>query len=575
VQSTQAVSETQGAAKSDKPPKSLEPVADIAPAEVSAAVDPRVDPPKALVSAPKGGTDINNDLLPAVTSNKAGKAVEKRQPTAKIDVSAAKNATGVDPSKSAKAASKNQKLSDPSTTTQQAVLSRPSKGQSNTPTESIGKSSPISGGRSTQPRTLKVVPTSHAEITPKVGSASPSVPETPSVMNKPLSRRPSLNSIHAPGTPMSEKISENASVTSTSMSRANSPPPSKVGTAPIRHISKSQQKKERQARAKQAEDATKSEAAPSKSIAEESEIAPIIGRKKKTKKPKNNTDTTPAVTRPTSPLPADEAIEEKQESQPATPLKASKDVKRKETPMTERSIEPESPATPEVVSSNSEQAKASLTGVSILASLQRAGELTATVQELFKGVPGLNQRFDLPANAFPHSPSLPPLSEAQRALLDQGIPVHIEFKHNKRMIVLPDRTTLSHLSKEQAQRYVALHRSITLTSEHFADIFFTASRQKSKVLQMHPPRKVSKNPEDGQTLANRFGSPPALDQTPAGHPILPAMYPTNDKLGPQRPIMEVEDAERVLMATRKETEAMEKKLNALMRKNRRMMFGGH
>lgn len=92
---------------------------------------------------------------------------------------------------------------------------------------------------------------------------------------------------------------------------------------------------------------------------------------------------------------------------------------------------------------------------------------------------------------------------------------------------------------------------------------------------MHPPRKTPKNPEDGQTLANRFGSPPAVDQTPAGHPILPAMYPADDKLGPQRPIMEVGDAERVLMATRKETEAMEKKLNALMRKNRRMMFGGH
>jgi len=575
AQSTQAGSETQGAAKADKPPKPSEPVAEIDSAGKLAAADPKINQPKASAGAPpKVETDISKDPLPDMTRNKAGKIVDKRQPPAKIDVSAAKNATGVDLGKAAKAVSKNQKPSETSTTTQQAAFPRPSRGQPNTPTESIEKASPISGGRSAQPRTLNVVPTSHTENTPKVGSASPSVPGTPSTVNKPLSRRPSLTSIHAPGTPVSEKISENASVTSTSMSRANSPPPSKVGTAPVRHITKSQQKKERQARAKQAEDVSKSEAAPVKPIAEESEIAPIIGRKKKTKKPKNATDSTPAVTRPTSPVPADKVTEEKQQSQTATPLKALKDDMRNDTPMTETSREPESPATPDVASSN-EQTKASLTAVSILASLQKAGELKATVQELFKGVPGLNQRFDIPANEYPHSPSLPPLSEAQRALLDQGIPVHIEFKHNKRMIVLPDRTTLSHLSKEQAQRYVALHRSITLTSEHFADVFFTASRQEPKVLQMHPPRNTPKGPDDGHTLANRFGNPPALDHTPAGHPILPATYPVDDKMGPQRPIMQVEDAERVLMATRKETEAMEKKLNALMRKNRRMMFGGH
>ena len=76
---------------------------------------------------------------------------------------------------------------------------------------------------------------------------------------------------------------------------------------------------------------------------------------------------------------------------------------------------------------------------------------------------------------------------------------------------------------------------------------------------------------------NRFASSSSSgpEQIPAGRREALQMYPTDDRLGPQRPIMEVEDAERALGASRKETEGLEKKLNALMRKNRRMVFGGH
>ena len=549
-----------------------EPVTEITSTDKPSVEDPKADRPQDSAGAPQGESTVGkNPAIPAVTSRKAGKAAEKRQHPGKIDIPAAKGLTKVDAGKT-RAASKSQKSTETSSTSQQVAPTFPNEVQPNTPTKTIPQPTSASGGRLAQPRTLRVTPTSQAENISKLLSASPTVAEPSAVTNRSLSRRPSLTSIHAPGTPISEKISDNASLTSTSMSRANSPPPSKVGTAPVRHVTKSQQKKERQARAKQAEDAGRNEAIPVNSVAEEPEIAPIVGRKKKAKKNRNTADSTPAVTRPNSPVPAEEMIEEKQESQPATPVRAPRDEMKRDTPKAEPVREPESPATPEVPSSGNEQSKASLTAASILASLHKAGELTTSVHELFKGVPGLNHRYDIPSNEYPQSPSIPSLTETQRALLDQGIAVCVETGHNKRTVVLPDRTTLNHMSKEQAQRYIALHRSVSLTPEQE---FFNASRQDSNRLQLHPPRHLSMPSDDGQTLVNRFGTPPVSEQAQTGRSSLPAMYPTDDRTGPQRPIMEVDDAERALMASRKETEALEKKLNALMRKNRRMMFGGH
>ena len=509
-----------------------------------------------------------HDAVPAVATKRAGKDSDKRHP-GKIDVAVAKEGAKTDTVK-AKGSSKSQRSTEASTTNQPVASIFTGEAQPSLPTKTMPQQISTSGGRLSHTRTTKAPPTARLDTAAKA-VPSPTTVETSSV-NKASSRRQSLASIHPPGTPISEKISDNASLTSTSVSRANSPPPSKVGTAPVRHVTKSQQKKERQARAKQAEDVAKVEATPATLVAEEPEIAPIIGRKKKAKKNQSTSDSTPTATRPTSPVQTDRVIEEKQESQPTTPLKASKDEMKKENHKAEPPKEPESPATPDVPSSNNEQSRPSLTAAAILASLQKSGDLTATVQELFKGVPGLNQRYDVPPNEYPRSPGTPPLTEAQRALLDQGIPVCIEMAHNRRVVVLPDRTTLSHMSKEQAQRYVALHRSISLTSEQG---FFNSLRQGSVRLQLHPPRHVSIPSDDGQALVNRFGSPPVLEQVPAGRTSLPVAYPTDDRLGPQRPIMEVDDAERALMASRKETEALEKKLNALMRKNRRMMFGGH
>jgi CCR4-NOT transcription complex subunit 4 len=176
----------------------------------------------------------------------------------------------------------------------------------------------------TAPRTLRVVQTAtpKAEAPPVVPSVS--TPSTAFVGKLP-SRKPSVASMNLPGTPSSEHVSmsDNVSMTSTSQSRANSPPPpgvSRVGSAPIREKTKSQQKKDRQERAKAKEEEDKAKLLKGENvIAEEPAQEAIVSRKKKEKKEKapkpvkakevtqkpepTTTDTTPTVSRPVSPGP--------------------------------------------------------------------------------------------------------------------------------------------------------------------------------------------------------------------------------------------------------------------------------
>ncbi|OQN95487.1 hypothetical protein B0A48_18334 [Cryoendolithus antarcticus] len=197
------------------------------------------------------------------------------------------------------------------------------------------------------PRTLRVVQTPKTE-TPTVATPPPVLPPLVEAVVKRLpSRQPSVASMNFPGTPSSEQVSmsDNISMTSTSMSRANSPPPSKVGAAPIRAKTKAQQRKERKERAQVIDDEIarvaqeKSDAA-----ADEPVIEAIVSRKKKEPKAKEvkavvkpksgaskvetkTADTTPTASRPVSPAP--KAIAKLPEppapavQKPSTPVKAS------------------------------------------------------------------------------------------------------------------------------------------------------------------------------------------------------------------------------------------------------------
>ena len=141
----------------------------------------------------------------------------------------------------------------------------------------------------TAPRTLRVVQTPKTETPSSTASSIPGISAAVAAHRLP-SRQPSVASIVHPGTPSSDhvSISDNISMTSTSQSRANSPPPvvSKVGSAPVRMKTKSQQKKDRQERAKALEDEQVKGNEASNALSEEPVVEAIQSRKKKAKKEK-------------------------------------------------------------------------------------------------------------------------------------------------------------------------------------------------------------------------------------------------------------------------------------------------
>lgn len=159
----------------------------------------------------------------------------------------------------------------PATSSASAIGSRP-----NTPLTTTSRLSDSSTQR--QPRVLRVVDTPKTETPP---------PFVTSLVGtgKSRPRRQSLSSNSRPDTP-AELGSEADMYPSGSVSRANSPQASsRIGSAPVRSITKSQAKKERRQKAKEVE-AKQAEVA---SVTKEPVQAPIIGRKRKTKKASTTT----------------------------------------------------------------------------------------------------------------------------------------------------------------------------------------------------------------------------------------------------------------------------------------------
>ncbi|OAA56031.1 Zinc finger, RING/FYVE/PHD-type [Cordyceps fumosorosea ARSEF 2679] len=126
--------------------------------------------------------------------------------------------------------------------------------------------------------------TTRPAATPRTGPKTlrvmtPARIESPSIMSPVATRI--LSGGQRPETPVSETISDSASIVSASVSasRAGSPPPSRVGSAPVRTVTKSMQRKQRKDALKQDTKAI-AEAA----VAEEAVHEPITSHKKKQKK---------------------------------------------------------------------------------------------------------------------------------------------------------------------------------------------------------------------------------------------------------------------------------------------------
>ena len=531
---TAAQKDPQASAKADD----VEPGTSSVP-EASMESKPKEDGPSS--GLPEAKT-LSKATIPSPV--KASKPMDRKSRPSKLNIAAAKDAT----------------KSDKDLTDTAGAASGPVPSQPPTPATAISQASASSVTRPNQFRATRVPPPPKVET----GPASP----TPNSMiaAKQASRRPSITSIERPGTPASEKYWDNMSVASTTLSRASSPPPSKVGSAPVRKITKNMQK--RRARAKQAEEAAKVEELPTK--IEGPMQAPIIGRKKKAKKEKTQgtADSTPTVTRPTSPVPKnEETVEEK--AGPVTPVRESKKVASKNVTDIKEPDTPSSPATP----ASNDPHKASLSAASIFASLLKSGELNPSVFELFKGVPGLNYRFEgLELDLAVADDSM--VSDSQMHSLDQGEAITIQKSPTNHVVVLPDRSALRGLTAAQAARYLELRKQALANGDVPSNQALAGLVPIFPQVSLPIARFTSRTPSEDQKLPNHFATP-----TPGPTPLIAnmqkygAMEGSRDESFLRKASMGVEAAEQGLSLSKKETEAVEKKLNSLLKKNRRLLFG--
>ncbi|KAF4153877.1 hypothetical protein CNMCM8927_009191 [Aspergillus lentulus] len=363
-----------------------------------------------------------------------------------------------------------------------AVGSRP-----NTPMTGVSRASDSSAPR--QPRVLRVVDTPKTE-TPPPASTSQFAPSLPTTL-KIRSRRPSISSLSRPDTP-GDLGSEADLYTSASASRANSPPASsRIGSAPVRSITKSQAKKERRQKAKEAE-AKKQEVS---AVPEEPVQAPIIGRKRKTKKTSTSnaeasntsTDNTPEPTKVSQPSPQDvaekvepkleEAKKNKQEKPPKPHIEEKQPVSEK------KPAEPwRSKNTLEQLIKDSEQNGVSIKDLFLertsplqvlLAQLHKAGQLDLNNHPLFNPS-NLSQRFDMKCTSDDYELLKQPieLTEEHRKALLRGEPVRLHSSSSQlkdRCLITPRGCVLHHLSPEEEDRYLALEKSIGWAIDSFQE----------------------------------------------------------------------------------------------------------
>ena len=328
--------------------------------------------------------------------------------------------------------------------------------------------------RSAQPKTLRVLPTAKAEPAPlasipaAAGFASPSVHMLP--------QKPMVASASGPATPAGELQSDNTSLRSSSLSRANSPPPSNVGSGPMRHVSKTQLKKQRREVRKEAEKREVEEASTTPPV-EEKEIAPIVGKKKKKVKTKQISsaaeDSTPSVTRPSSPVLESKSPERKSSVViAANALIFPKEAKVEIEPQvkTEDLGPPGITDHGEAVVDDPTQ-KSYTTPASIIAELTASGELDALQLAFFKSVNGVNHRHDINPAELAELNRKITISDEDQAKLADGEAVRIPGKENdpqSGVMVTPSGYLLRGLTLGEQQRFLELEKRTTETKAPYA-----------------------------------------------------------------------------------------------------------
>ena len=518
------------------------------------------------------------------------------------------------------------------------------------PSTPLGASAQISTPRPNviSTKVSKALPTPKAE-TP-TSSVTPSAAISTYPFTSQSSRQPSIASIaklERSGSPVSEIISDNASTTSVSISRANSPPPSKVGSAPVRLTTKSMQKKQRQ---QQKEKATQLELeATVTKVEQEPEIAPIMGRKKKQKKEKaiRNTvgEPTTIVSRPTSPKPLSigskpEVAPKEEKIVPQTLGQIEKDaiqspVKGSDLKVKGKTNKPQRPSSPEPVSAVMEledpPERLSPTPSSTLRELMSAGEVADINSSLFRPINLGSRHQEVQAEQLKPNPKLV-ITEEDQADLVAGRPVRKSID-GQRILMTPNGNCLRNLSFEEEQRYLQLQ--VRLAHEAGPTTFISGRVNSKNKFTLIGGRAVPSGPpsflvepfvpiidpvskiqhEEALSYINQYVLPsisanPQLEKAlnanaldaevmHSGNSLLwgsSAGQHSEESKGPfgeenilenmlssnhndrSQPLSNVSmlstgEAEHQLQFLRKETEGFEKRVFALMKKNKRLLSG--
>lgn len=223
-----------------------------------------------------------------------------------------------------------------------------------------------------------------------------------------------------------------------------------MGTAPVRKKTKSQAKKDRQERKRQIEDEMAVEE--NKSDVEVMQ-APIIGRKKKAKKPAT-TPKVPSKSQPASPKPATVEDDHSDAPVPVPAAKASRSPKTSTT------------ATPDPEHFPESRDKREHTAQSIMADLQKTGELLASTLEFFKPLSSSLTHASrvTPASSVSGPPDLKiHFSEADLEAIAKKKPVRLsghDGRPDSRTLITPNGKFFWGLSEELEEKALQLEKQI-------------------------------------------------------------------------------------------------------------------
>ncbi|KAF2749839.1 hypothetical protein M011DRAFT_398227 [Sporormia fimetaria CBS 119925] len=466
----------------------------------------------------------------------------KRQPPGKLDIAAA-TATRVSESEkgsmmgSQKADSQQKGSRSASLVAGSSVPASPA---------AISTGSPVK--RTVAPRTIRVVATPKVETPPVLSAGSGTVPQVPTV-EKLRSRQASIASITQPGTPVSELISEDASGTSASVSRANTPPPigGKVGTAPVRKKTKSQAKKERQERARQI---LEEQVLAIEEPEPEPVQAPIVGRKKKTKKPAASVPkpSAAAKSQPSSPKPAaveaPAEIESKPNSAPAPASAKSISVQSTEESSTTRPpLEQEAEEQKEKLGQSTQE---------FIASLQSSGELLTSMLEFFKPLSASlahSARIAQMGGAMASQDAYLHISEADIAALADRQAVRLggpDGKPESHTLITPEGKCLWGLTQELEERALELEKHIEtlkgFTGFHSVKQHVSARARNGNVLAQ-PKEMIPVMAKALEDAAKQLKKTPAYSSLDANAPLPDlSVLAASHRLPPQQVSQEIADA---------------------------------